>query len=117
MTSPSLKAGEKKETMKKEKWIEDVLQSAKAVKPVASNPYLASRIEAKLWQTPVERNMPLRLVYVSAVAIMFLLMVNITVWSSKTPSSKNDGVQQLMQEYGWSSNDLYSANISNRPNE
>ncbi|MEI9810893.1 MAG: hypothetical protein WDO16_25125 [Bacteroidota bacterium] len=41
--------------MDKEKWIEEILQSAKAVQPVPSNAFMITRIEAKL-QQPVVLN-------------------------------------------------------------
>jgi hypothetical protein len=103
--------------MKKEKWIEEILQSAKEIKPVASNPYMATRIEAKLQQASPINKLPLRWVYASAAAMLVLLAMNITMWSSKSQTNQTSGVQQLMQEYGWSNNDLYSTNLSNNQHE
>jgi hypothetical protein len=102
--------------MNKEKWIEDILQSAKAVQPVSSNPYMATRIEAKLEKAAAPGILPLRWVYASATVLVLLLVVNITIWRGNPSSAKEtSGVQQLMQEYGWNSNDqLYSMNNSNR---
>jgi hypothetical protein len=59
--------------MKKEKWIEEILQSAKDIKPVSSNPYLTTRIEAKLQAADPVKKLPLRWVYVAAAAMLLLL--------------------------------------------
>jgi hypothetical protein len=103
--------------MKKEKWIEEILHGAKDIKRVDSNPYMATRIEAKLQKPAPVSKLPLRWVYVSAAAMLVLLTMNITMWSSPAKSSQTSGVQQLMQEYGWSNNDLYSTNLSNSQHE
>jgi hypothetical protein len=103
--------------MKKEKWIEEILQSAKDITPVASNPYLTTRIEAKLQSADPINKLPLRWVYVGAAAMLLLLAMNITVWRSTVQSSQASGVEQLIQEYGWSNNDLYSMNLSNSQHE
>lgn len=102
--------------MKKENWIDDILQTGKEIKPVASNPYLATRIEAKL-RGQVNNKLPLRLVYVAAAAMLLLAAMNITIWSKPATTAQRPGVQQLMQEYGWSNDDLYSMNLSNRSHE
>jgi hypothetical protein len=103
--------------MNKEKWIEDILQSAKDIKPVSSNPYLTTRIEAKLQAADPINKLSVRWVYAAGIAMLLLLAMNITVWRSATTSSQTSGVQQLIQEYGWSNNDLYSMNLSNRSHE
>lgn len=104
--------------MNKEKWISDILQSAKEIKPVSANPYLATRIEAKLRQNTAPVNsLPLRWVYATAAFMLVLLVMNITIWRSAHQTSQSSGVQQLIKEYGWSNNDLYSVNLSNRQHE
>jgi hypothetical protein len=103
--------------MKKENWIEEILQTAKDIKPVASNPYLSTRIEAKLQEVVQVNKLPLRWVYVSAAAMLLLVIMNITIWRNNVQSSPTSGAQQLIQEYGWGNNDLYSMNLSNRQHE
>lgn len=104
--------------MNKDKWIEEVLQSAKEIQPVASKAFMATRIEAKLKQ-PVQANtLPLRWVYASAAVLLVLLVMNISLLrNDKIQQSKSSGVQELMQETGWGNNDLYSMNLSNRQHE
>lgn len=103
--------------MKKETWIEEILQTAKEIRPVASNPYLAARIEARLQEAVPVNKLSLRWVYVSAAAMLLLIIMNITIWRNTIQSSQTSGAQQLIQEYGWGNNDLYSMNLSNRQHE
>jgi hypothetical protein len=100
--------------MSKEKWIEEILQSAKQVNPVPANPYMATRIEAKLKENMVPVTIfPMRWVYASAAMMLLLLAMNISIWRSNRQASSPPGVQQLIQEYGWGNTDLYSVNLSN----
>ncbi len=101
--------------MKKEKWIDEILATAKEIRPVESNPYLASRIDAKLNDGIPINKLSLRWVFVSAALI--LLTLNIMVWRNSIQPSTVSNLQQLIQEYGWASTDLYSTNFSNPSNE
>lgn len=97
--------------MSKEKWIDDIILSGKELSPVTANPFLATRIEAKLKsleETQITRVVPARWVYVSAVAMLVLLIINVVlVNNTHVSAKKNTGIQQVMQEYGWGNNDLY----------
>jgi hypothetical protein len=97
--------------MNKEKWIEEIIQSGKELSPVTANPFLATRIEAKLRaleEGRITRVVPARWVYVSAVAMLVLLIINVVlVNNTQVSAPKNSGIQQVMQEYGWGNNDLY----------
>lgn len=94
----------------KEQWLEEVLQSAKEIGPIESNPYLATRIEAKLQQRPAAQ-VPVRWVYVTVAAMTLILFINISAWKRTNNSNQqNAAVRQLVQEYGWASHDIYSNN-------
>lgn len=102
--------------MDKEKWIEEILQSAKAVQPVPSNAFMITRIEAKLQQPVVLNKLPLQWVYASAAILLVLLVMNISILRNPV-QQKAAGVQQLIQEYGWDNSDLYSVNPLNTEHE
>ena len=97
--------------MSKEKWIEDIIQSGKELSPVTANPFLATRIEAKLKSledAQFIKIVPARWVYVSAAAMLVLLIINVVlVNNTHVSAKKNTGIQQVMREYGWGNNDLY----------
>jgi hypothetical protein len=103
--------------MNKEQWIKDILESTKGIKQVPSDPYMASRIEAKL-QQPVMRQLPVRWIYASLAVVVLLFIVNISIIRRTTSvQSESSGVNQLINEYGWGNDNLYSINLSNRPHE
>jgi hypothetical protein len=98
--------------MNKEKWIDEVLQSAKGIQPVESNPYLASKVEARL-QTPSPNKISLRWVYATAAIMLVILTVNVAAWRHTATNNQSSPVQQLVHEYDLSNHDFYSINYSN----
>ncbi len=104
--------------MKKEKWIEEILQTAKEIKTVAANPYLATRIEAKLQEDVPADKLPLRWVYAAAAVLLFLFIANISILRTSPQSrTRSSDIQQLIQDYDLGNNDLYSISFSNRQHE
>ncbi|OQP58080.1 hypothetical protein A3860_07060 [Niastella vici] len=102
--------------MSKEKWIDDIIQSGKDLSPLPVNPFLATRVEAKLHALSTERTVPVipvRWVFTAALAMVILLLVNVVLLRTTNLSAKkNAGIQQVMQEYGWGNNDIYTMNYS-----
>jgi len=102
--------------MSKEKWIEDIIQSGKHLSPLPVNPFLATRVEAKLRALPEGKTVgliPVRWVFTAALAMVVLLLLNVTLLRTTNVSAKkNAGIQQVIQEYGWGNNDLYTMNYS-----
>ena len=99
--------------MSKEKWIEDILQTPRHIQPVRVNPFLATRVEAALRenvQPASASRLPLRWVYVSAAAMAALLVLNVLAWKRPAPEKQN-GIQSVMQEYGWSNQRFYSTDF------
>jgi len=102
--------------MSKEKWINDIIQSGKDLSPVPVNPFMATRVEAKLRALEagkVVRLIPVRWVLAAALGMGVLLLGNVVLLRTTNMSAKkNAGIQQVMQEYGWGNNDMYSMNYS-----
>jgi hypothetical protein len=102
--------------MSKEKWIDDIIQSGKNLSPVPVNSFLATRVEARLRaleEAGMVRMVPVRWVYASALAMAALLLLNLALLRTANMSTKNNaGVQQVIQEYGWGNNDIYTMNYS-----
>lgn len=99
--------------MKKEEWIDEILQSAKQINPVESNPYITTRIEARLQDgTGTINQASLRWTY-SAVAILIMIVaINIAIWNQSSQSSDKTAIRQLVQDYGWNNNAFYSSHFS-----
>lgn len=102
--------------MKKEEWIDDILNSGKQLQPVGSNPLMAGRIEMKLQQNNSARLIPLRWIYACAACILVLIAFNVFVLiSTSIARHDSNGVQQLIQEYGWSNDNIFSFTTAKRP--
>ena len=101
--------------MSKEKWIEDIIQSGKDLSPAPANHFLATRVEAKLRalkEAGTIRMIPVRWVYASALAMVVLLLLNVALLRTSVSVKKNAGILQVIQEYGWGNNDIYTMNYS-----
>jgi len=100
--------------MNKEKWIEEILQTARHIQPAETDPWLATRVEAALQKhkgaMPAGR-LPLRWVYLSAAVMIALVVLNILAWNRPLPQKPTGGIQSVMQEYGWGGKSDYSANF------
>jgi hypothetical protein len=101
--------------MSKEKWIDEILNSAKNIKIVEGDPWLASKVEAKLHRQKDKRTgiVPLHWVYATSFALLLILTINLFVWNKSVSTIKNKDVQQVMKDYDFSQNDIYSLNYSN----
>lgn len=93
----------------KEKWIEDVMQSLKGMQPAESNPFLHTRIMAKL-QDAVVNKVPVRWALASAFGFLLLLWFNVRVFTAgnRNAAQQGSGIEQVVKEYGLSSNDIYN---------
>lgn len=100
--------------MNKEKWIDDIVKMAKAVQPVSSNPWMATRIEARLQEPVTINKVSLQWLMASAALMIFLVVVNITLLRKNMAEqpAASATVQSVINEYGWSNDDPYSANFS-----
>jgi hypothetical protein len=99
--------------MNKEQWIDGILQVSKQVQPAASNPFMATRIEAALLQQgrePLPARLSLRWVWLSAALMAALAAANVLAWSRPLPQQAS-GIQSVMQEYGLNQQRFYSADF------
>jgi hypothetical protein len=99
----------------KEKWIEDTISSLQGMQPAAANPFLHTRILAKL-QDKLADKVPLKWALASVAGFIFLLWFNVRVLTNSNRNASyqnNNGIEQVMQDYGLSSNNnIYTNNIS-----
>lgn len=100
--------------MNKEKWIDDIMKMAKAVQPVSSNPWMAPRIEARLQEPVTINKVSLQWLMTTAAVMILLVTMNITILRKNIPEqpAASATVQSVINEYGWSNDDPYSANFS-----
>jgi hypothetical protein len=84
--------------MEKEKWKDDILNSLHGLKPAEPNPFLFSRIEAKLEQTTGLSKLQVRL---AGVLMVVLLAINLWVMSSKGNSTSQSNANALTTTYSY----------------
>lgn len=103
--------------MNKEEWINEVMGSARGMQPAAANPYLHTRIRARL-EAPLPK-MPLRWALAVSVPVVALLLLNILLWQrpAKQQPETSPGMEQVIRAYSISDSDLYSATEKELPNE
>lgn len=100
----------------KEQWIDSILESGRQLPVVEANPFMATRIAAKL-QTAREvvaaAKVPTQWVYASALGMLLLLVLNVLAWNKPAKTHTAPGIQSVLQEYGFGgNNDLYGMNHS-----
>ena len=89
--------------------VDEHLESLEGMKEAETNEFFYSRLKAKMMNRQEGEKISLRWVYVTVTIMLVILMVNIFAWRNMNTSNKsNSSIQQIVQEYGWSSHDLYS---------
>jgi hypothetical protein len=96
--------------MEREKWIDEILQSAKQIESIESNPYLPTRIEARLQQPVASSKIKLSYAVAALSLLLVILLVNVAVWRGSIAGLKqNNSIENLVKEYGWNITDFYSS--------
>lgn len=67
--------------MNKEQHITEIMNSLKGINKAEGNPFLYTRVLAKLEQTNKTEKLPLKLIYVFATCIVVLLSANVFLWN------------------------------------
>jgi hypothetical protein len=91
--------------------VDEHLKSLEGMKEPETNEFFYTRLKARMMNRQIGERISLRWVYATVTIMLLILTVNIFAWRNINTSNKsNSSVQQLVQEYGWSSHDLYSNN-------
>ena len=100
--------------MEKEQWINDAMGSIKNQSPAEANPFMHTRVMAKL-KSADDAKMPMRWVFALSLCIAVLLCFNVVLFTQKSSASSNggDGIQQVIVEYSLTNTDIYSTGFSN----
>ena len=86
--------------MNKEKWVNEVMNSLDDVKSAEANPFLYTKILAKINSGNTEYA-PAKLVWLAAASFALLILLNFTIIKSSNNSSKRENaeVQTLAKGY------------------
>lgn len=111
--------GSKNATMRKQDWIDEVTGSARRITPVRFTRDIVDAVELKLQGAiTTAKAIPLRWVYSTAAVLIVLVVLNVRVWIQGNRHDEGNGIQQMIQEYGWNSgNDIYTTSTPNLNHE
>ena len=91
--------------------VDEHLKSLEGMKEAETNEFFYTRLKAKMMGRQGNEKISLRWIYATVTIMLLILTVNIFAWRNMSTSNKNNpSIQQLVQEYGWTSHDLYSDN-------
>lgn len=94
---------------KSDKRIDDILQSAKDIQPVAPGAGMIEAIETRLKKQEEKPAsiISMKWLYATAAAMLIIVLLNVMVWSITSRNHEKTGIQTLMRENGWANNDIY----------
>ena len=69
-----------------EQWINEVMGSLEGIQPSEGNPYLHTRVLARLQQNPARQPVKLTWVYATVTVFVFMLVLNVLGWNASSNS-------------------------------
>lgn len=84
-----------------EQWIDEVMGSLQGLQPAEGNPYLHTRILARLQQNPARQAVQVKWVYTVAIAFTAMLLLNVMGWNMSFSNNDQDSVdiETVINEY------------------
>lgn len=84
-----------------EQWIDEVMGSLQGMQPAEGNPYLHTRVLARLQQNPARQAVQVKWVYTVATAFVLMLLLNVMGWNMSFNSDDKDTVdiETVINEY------------------
>ena len=84
-----------------EQWIDEVMGSLQGMQPAEGNPYLHTRVLARLQQNPARQPVQVKWVYTVAIAFTVMLLVNVMGWNMSFSNDEQDSVdiETVINEY------------------
>jgi hypothetical protein len=86
--------------MKQDQWIKEVMGSLKGLQKAEGNPFLHTRVLAKLENAKSSKSGALKIVYALGSFVLVLLMLNLFLWSQPDfTATENNTVSTTVNEY------------------
>ncbi len=84
-----------------EQWIDEVMGSLQGMQPAEGNPYLHTRVLARLQQNPARQAVQVKWVYTVAIAFTAMLLLNVMGWNMSFSNNDQDSVdiETVINEY------------------
>lgn len=73
--------------MQQEQWIQEVMSSLEGLEKAEGNPYLATRVLARLEKPSTQQRTSLKPVLALASAAVLILLLNVVLWSRDIPDT------------------------------
>jgi hypothetical protein len=102
--------------MKKEQWVDAVINSTRQLTPAGTNSFWAVRVQQKIKQQQKNTHAVIaaKWVYTAAACFAVLLVLNVLSFSNTAGKSSKNNVQSVMQQYGFMQTDYYFLDPSTR---
>ena len=84
-----------------EQWIDEVMGSLQGIQPAEGNPYLHTRVLARLQQNPARQAVQVKWVYTVAIAFTVMLLLNVMGWNMSFNNDEQETVdiETVINEY------------------
>jgi hypothetical protein len=81
--------------MQQEQWINEVMKSLNGLKKEEGNPFLHTRVMAKLEKPNAEKGYNLKPVYILSMFAILVLLLNVFSWTGNRVTNEQDSVTTL----------------------
>jgi hypothetical protein len=81
--------------MQQEQWINEVMKSLNGLQKEEGNPFLHTRVMAKLQQPTAEKGYGLRPVYILSMVAIVILVLNVFSWTGNQTTNEQNAVTIL----------------------
>jgi hypothetical protein len=81
--------------MQQEQWIHEVMKSLNGLQKEEGNPFLHTRVMARLQQPPAEKGYGLQPVYILSMFAIVVLALNVFSWTGNRTTNEQDSVTIL----------------------
>lgn len=83
-----------------EQWIDEVMGSLQGIQPAEGNPYLHTRVLARLKQTPARQAIQVKWVYAVATVFVLMFILNVVGWNTlSTEDQDTTDIETVINEY------------------
>ena len=96
--------------MNKDKWAEEIINTAGKIDPVKASPALYDAIKGQLDKPSVIQMVSVKWMYAAAIAIGILLAFNISIWKNMITKDVGNEDPLYQSEFSLTGNNAYSLN-------
>ncbi len=88
-----------------EQWIDEVMGSLQGMQPAEGNPYLHTRVLARLQQTPARQAVQVKWVYAVATVFVLMFILNVVGWNTFSNDDQDTtDIETVINEYDLENN-------------